>query len=277
LKPDFCKFNNGQSPITKDEFNPLYRSSQVVNRVFYLRENANSAVNQLSYNLNRMETPIRILLADDHVMLRQGTAELLRREPGIEIVGEASNGEEAVALARQIQPDIVVMDVRMPVLSGVEATRIIRESLPDVQVLVLTAHDDDQYIFSLLQAGASGYLLKTSPVSDLIKAIRQVQAGESPLEPSIARKVVVRMSKPVTADVSAVKEDEPVEALTPRELEVLQLLAQGLNNRAIAEVLFISDRTVQAHLTSIFAKTQVSSRLEAVLKAIRRGWLTLEY
>lgn len=249
----------------------------MVNRVFYLRENANSAVNQLSYNLNRMETPIRILLADDHVMLRQGTAELLRREPGIEIVGEASNGEEAVVLARQTQPDIVVMDVRMPVLSGVEATRIIRESLPDVQVLVLTAHDDDQYIFSLLQAGASGYLLKTSPVSDLIKAIRQVQAGESPLEPSIARKVVVRMSKPVITDVSAVKEDEPVEALTPRELEVLQLLAQGLNNRAIAEVLFISDRTVQAHLTSIFAKTHVSSRLEAVLKAIRRGWLTLEY
>jgi DNA-binding NarL/FixJ family response regulator len=224
-----------------------------------------------------MTAPIRILLVDDHVMLRQGTAELLRRESGLEIVGEASDGQEAVSLASELQPDIVVMDVRMPVLSGVEATRIIRDSLPHVQVLVLTAHDDDQYIFSLLQAGASGYLLKTSPVTDLIKAIRQVQAGESPLDPSIAKKVVARISKPGPSDASLSQGEEQMEALTPRELEVLQLLAQGLNNRAIAEALFISDRTVQAHLTSIFAKTHVSSRLEAVLNAIRRGWLTLEY
>jgi two-component system, NarL family, response regulator LiaR len=246
-------------------------------RVIGLRENANLGVNQLRYNLRNMDSPIRILLADDHVMLRQGTAELLRREPGLDIVGEASNGEEAIKLAEELHPDIVVMDVRMPVLSGVEATRIIRESLPDVQVLVLTAHDDDQYIFSLLQAGASGYILKTSPVSDLVRAIRQVKAGESPLEPSIARKVVVRMSKPMIADTTTNQAEPPIESLTPRELEVLQLLAQGMNNRAIAEVLFISDRTVQAHLTSIFAKTYVSSRLEAVLNAIRRGWLTLDY
>jgi two-component system, NarL family, response regulator LiaR len=223
-----------------------------------------------------MEKPIRILLADDHIMLRQGTAELLRRESDIEVVGEATNGEEAISLATRTLPDIVVMDVRMPVLSGIEATRIIRERLPQVQVLVLTAHDDDQYIFSLLKAGASGYLLKTAPVSELVKAIRQVQAGESPLDPSIARKVVVRMANPsATASIQAASEP-PVEALTPRELEVLQLLAQGLSNRSIAESLFISDRTVQAHLTSIFAKTQVSSRLEAVLNAIRRGWLTLD-
>jgi two-component system, NarL family, response regulator LiaR len=219
---------------------------------------------------------IRILLADDHVMLRQGTAELLRREVDIEVVGEAANGEEAIALATQTMPDIVVMDVRMPILSGIEATRVIRERLPQVQVLVLTAHDDDQYIFSLLQAGASGYLLKTAPVSELVKAIRQVQAGESPLDPAIARKVVVRMVSPSTTAPVTTVGDEPVEALTPRELEVLQLLAQGLSNRSIADALFISDRTVQAHLTSIFAKTQVSSRLEAVLNAIRRGWLTLE-
>jgi two-component system, NarL family, response regulator LiaR len=223
-----------------------------------------------------MNKPIRILLADDHVMLRQGTAELLRREADIEVVGEAVNGEEAVSLANQTQPDIVVMDIRMPVLSGIEATRIIRESLPQVQVLVLTAHDDDQYIFSLLQAGASGYLLKTAPVSELVKAIRQVQAGESPLDPAIARKVVVRMSGSSPASPTPAEDGQPIEALTPRELEVLQLLAQGLSNRNIGEALFISDRTVQAHLTSIFAKTQVSSRLEAVLNAIRRGWLTLD-
>jgi two-component system, NarL family, response regulator LiaR len=225
-----------------------------------------------------MKSPIKILLADDHVMLRQGTAELLRRESDLDIIGEASDGEEAVRLAIKLKPDIVIMDVRMPVLSGVEATRIIRETLPDVQVLVLTAHDDEQYIFSLLQAGASGYLLKTSPVGDLIKAIRQVQSGESPLDPSIARKVVVRMSKPdIMRETSEAHEGQSIEMLTPRELEVLQLLAQGLNNRAIAEALFISDRTVQAHLTSIFAKTHVSSRLEAVLNAIKRGWLTLDF
>ncbi|MFO7623273.1 MAG: response regulator transcription factor [Anaerolineales bacterium] len=220
--------------------------------------------------------PIRIILADDHIMLRQGTAELLRRQADIDVVGEAANGQEAVTLAQQTQPDIVVMDVRMPVLSGIEATRIIREQFPQVQVLVLTAHDDDQYIFSLLQAGASGYLLKTAPINDLLKAIRQVHAGESPLDPTIARKVVARIAKTGSPDLVSSNQEQPGEILTPRELEVLQLLAQGMSNRAIAETLFISDRTVQAHLTSIFAKTQVSSRLEAVLNGIRRGWLTLE-
>jgi len=219
-----------------------------------------------------MADRIRLLLADDHIMLRQGTAELLRREPDLEIVGEADNGQQAVELAHALKPDIVVMDVRMPVLSGIEATRRIREALPDVQVLVLTAHDDDQYIFSLLQAGASGYLLKTAPVSELVNAIRQVRAGESPLDPAIARKVVARMS----GERGAAPEVPAMPDLTARELEVLQLLANGLSNQAIAEALFISDRTVQTHLTSIFAKMGVASRLEAVLTAIRCGWLTLE-
>jgi len=219
-----------------------------------------------------MADRIRLLLADDHIMLRQGTAELLRREPDLEIVGEADNGQQAVELAHALKPDIVVMDVRMPVLSGIEATRRIREALPGVQVLVLTAHDDDQYIFSLLQAGASGYLLKTAPVSELVNAIRQVRAGESPLDPAIARKVVARMS----GERGAAPEVPAMPDLTARELEVLQLLANGLSNQAIAEALFISDRTVQTHLTSIFAKMGVASRLEAVLTAIRCGWLTLE-
>lgn len=222
-----------------------------------------------------MSNPIRILLADDHAMLRQGTAELLRREPDIEIIGEAADGQQAVELVQKLLPDIVIMDIRMPVLSGLEATRRIRESLPQVQVLVLTAHDEDQYIFSLLQAGASGYLLKTAPVSDLVQAIHQVQAGESPLDPAIARKVVVRMSAERKSN-GMIAEAPAVEELTDRELEVLQLLVQGMSNRAIAEALYISDRTVQAHLTSIFAKMQVSSRLEAVLKAIKLGWLTLD-
>jgi NarL family two-component system response regulator LiaR len=221
-----------------------------------------------------MSNPIRILLADDHALVRQGTAELLRREADLKVVGEASNGEQAIALAQTLRPDIVVMDVRMPVLSGVEATRRIREAMPAVQVLVLTAHDDDQYVFSLLQAGASGYLLKTAPIGDLIRAIRQVGQGESPLDPAISRKVVARFSHERQPSVPV--DDLPAkQELTARELEVLQLLAQGLNNRAIADTLYVSDRTVQAHLTSIFAKMGVASRLEAVLMGIRRGWLTL--
>lgn len=223
--------------------------------------------------LHALNEAIRLILVDDHVMLRQGTAELLRREPDLQVVAEAGNGREAVELARALKPDVVVMDIRMPVLNGIEATRRIRESLPEVQVLVLTAHDDDQYVFSLLQAGASGYLLKTAPVSELIKAIRQVKAGESPLSPQIARKVVAHMRGDARSQTG---DDGSVDALTPRELEVLQMLARGMSNQAIAEALYISDRTVQAHLTNIFAKMQVTSRLDAVLTAIRRGWLTLE-
>jgi DNA-binding NarL/FixJ family response regulator len=208
-------------------------------------------------------------------MLRQGTAEILRKEADIEVVGEADDGQQAIDLTLQLRPDIVVMDVRMPVLSGLEATRRIREDMPEVQVLVLTAYDDDQYVFSLLQAGASGYLLKTAPVYELVKAIRLVKSGESPLDPSIARKVVIRMTGDQGSRIP-VGDETPIESLTFREQEVLHLLSRGLNNQAIAEALYISDRTVQAHLTNIFAKMGVSSRLEAVLTAIRRGWLTLD-
>jgi len=222
-----------------------------------------------------MSQPIRILLADDHVILRQGTAELLRKEADIEVIGEADDGQQAIDLAMRLRPDIIVMDVRMPVLSGIEATRRIREAMPKVQVLVLTAYDDDQYIFSLLQAGASGYLLKTAPLNELVKAIRLVESGESPLDPSIARKVVIRMAGDQASQIP-VGDGALIESLTFREQEVLQLLSRGLNNQAIAEALYVSDRTVQAHLTNIFAKMGVSSRLEAVLTAIRRGWLTLE-
>jgi NarL family two-component system response regulator LiaR len=223
-----------------------------------------------------MGETIRILLADDHVMLRQGTVALLQREADIEVVGQADNGRQAVELAHRLRPDIVVMDVRMPELSGVEATRQIRERFPAVQVLVLTAHDDEQYIFSLLEAGASGYLLKNAPISELVKAIHQVHEGKSPLSPAIARKIVVRMSSNDEASPDSTQENENRSSLTARELEVLQLLAQGMSNRAIAESLTISDRTVHAHLSNIFSKMGVSSRLEAVLSAIQRGWLTLE-
>ncbi len=223
-----------------------------------------------------MANPIRIVLADDHAILRQGTAELLRREPGLEVVGEAGDGQHAIDLVQALRPDIVVMDVRMPGVSGVEATRRIRAAWPAVQVLVLTAHDDDQYVFSLLEAGASGYLLKSAPVGDLVRAIRQVQAGESPLDPSIARKIIARVSGAGERGPGSRGEATLIEELSGRELEVLRLLAQGLSNRAIGEALYISDRTVQAHLTNIYAKLGVTTRLDAVLTAIRRGLLTLE-
>jgi DNA-binding NarL/FixJ family response regulator len=219
---------------------------------------------------------IRVLLADDHALLRQGTTELLNREADIRVVGEAENGQEAVALARQLRPDVVVMDVRMPVLSGIEATKVIRETLTGIHVLVLTAHDDDQYVFSLLQAGARGYLLKNSPVGELAEAIRGICRGESPLDPSIARKLVTRISGEFQGAQEGMDHEAPVERLTPRELEVLRMLAQGMSNRGIAEALFISERTVQTHLSSVFDKMGVGSRTEAVLSAIRRGWLTLD-
>ncbi len=213
-------------------------------------------------------------MADDHALLRQGTAELLQHEDDIEVVGQAENGQQAVQLAESLQPDIVVMDVRMPGMSGIEATRQIRKAQPHVQVLVLTAYDDDQYVFSLLQEGASGYLLKAAPASELVRSIRQVRAGESPLSPAIARKVVARLNNLAPAASSANGSGDP-DTLTPREVEILQFLARGMSNRDIAEALYISERTVQAHLTNIFAKMQVTSRLEAVLKGIRQGWLAL--
>ena len=225
---------------------------------------------------------IRIILADDHAILRQGTAELLRREPGLEVIGEAGDGQQAVDLVQALRPDVVVMDVRMPGMSGVEATRQIHASYPGVQVLVLTAHDDDQYVFSLLEAGASGYLLKNAPVGDLVKAIKLVKAGESPLDPTIARKIVTRVTGVTRASGGSEKpspehgDTAMVEELSARELEVLQLLAQSMSNRAIGEALFISDRTVQAHLTNIYAKMGVTTRLDAVLTGIRRGLLKLE-
>lgn len=222
-----------------------------------------------------MDGVIRILLADDHVLLRQGTAELLRSEPGLEVIGEAGDGLAAVMMAAQLQPDIVVMDVRMPRLSGLEATRRLGSLSPRVRVLVLTAHDDDEYVFSLLQAGASGYLLKTAPVADLVRAIRQVAEGDTPLDPAVARKVIVRLSGEPALPPNRPPTDSGPE-LTPRELEVLQLVSHGLSNRGIAEAMSISDRTVQAHLTNIFAKMAVASRVEAVVAAIRRGWVTLE-
>jgi DNA-binding NarL/FixJ family response regulator len=215
---------------------------------------------------------IRVVLADDHAVVREGTRQLLERESDISVVGEASNGAEAVQLVETLQPDVVVMDVRMPGMGGVEATRIIKERFPSVEVLVMTAHEDDEFVFALLEAGASGYLLKTAPVRELIRAIHEVAEGQSALDPVIARKVV----RQLTGGATRSKQQVTYESLTEREQEVLELLAEGKTNKEIAEALVISDRTVQTHLSNIFSKMEVGSRTEAVLEAIRRGWLTID-
>jgi DNA-binding NarL/FixJ family response regulator len=215
---------------------------------------------------------IRILLADDHAVVRQGTRELLEREPDLEVVAEAGDGEEAVQLAAHHRPDVAIMDIAMPKLNGIEATKQIKAIHPAITVLVLTAYDNDQYIFALLEAGAAGYLLKDVRAEELIKAVRAVHAGESVLHPAIARKVINRF-----APAASKRAEESVqESLTEREMQVLKLATKGMTNQEIAQELALSVRTVQTHLSNIFGKMQVGSRTEAVLQGLKKGWLTLD-
>ena len=215
---------------------------------------------------------IKIMLAEDHVLVREGTKEMLDREEDMDIVAEAGDGEEAVQLAAEQELDIVIMDISLPKLNGIEATKQIKEISPGTAVLVLTAYDDDEYVFALLEAGAAGYLLKDVSTDELVEAIRAVQAGESMLHPAIARKVINRFSRHLQGS----KEEAPFEELTDREIEVLQLAGKGITNREIADSLSISHRTVQAHLSHIFTKLGVGSRTEAVVYALRKGLLTFD-
>ena len=214
---------------------------------------------------------IKIMLAEDHVLVREGTKEMLDREEDMEVIAEAGDGEEAVRLVKERDPDIVIMDIALPKLNGIEATKQIKAISPGTAVLVLTAYDDDEYVFALLEAGAAGYLLKDVSTDELVDGIRAVQAGESTLHPAIARKVVNRFSQLAQED-----ENAPLETLTEREVEVLQLAGKGITNRQIADQLSISHRTVQAHLSHIFDKLGVGSRTEAVVYALRQGLLAFE-
>lgn len=206
------------------------------------------------------------------MIVREGTRELVQREPDMEVVAEADDGEEAVQLAGRLQPDVVIMDIALPKLNGIEATKQIKALYPATAVLILTAYDNDQYIFALLEAGAAGYLLKTVRGHELIDAIRAVSVGESVLHPKIARKVLSRFMPLATKP----SEERVTELLSERELEVLKLAAKGMSNKDIAEQLFLSVRTVQSHLANIFTKLDVGSRTEAILCGLRRGWFTLE-
>ncbi len=208
---------------------------------------------------------IRVLLADDHAVVRKGVREFLEDEPDIEVVGEAGDGQQAVELAVALQPDVVVMDVAMPELSGVEATKRIRSLAPSVRVLALTAYDDEPYIFGLLDAGVTGYMLKTAESREIVRAVWATAAGRAALDPTVASRVVARAMQPQTT----------VEALTERELEILRLAARGLTNKQIGADLNISDRTVQNHLANTYAKLEVASRTEAVTVALQRGVIRL--
>jgi len=215
---------------------------------------------------------IRILLADDHVLVREGTRELLEREEDLEVVAEAGDGEEAVRLAASQRPDVALVDIAMPRLNGIEATKQIKTLHPATAVLILTAYDDDQYVFALLEAGAAGYLLKNVRGRDLIEAVRAVNAGESVLHPVIARKVLDRFARPLAKS----SKESALDQLTERELEVLRLAAKGMSNQDIARHLGLSIRTVQAHLSTVFSKMQVGSRTEAVVQALQKSWLSIE-
>lgn len=214
---------------------------------------------------------IRVVMADDHALVREGIRNVLERHPDIDVVAEAGDGREAVALTLELRPDVVLMDIAMPELNGIEATRQIKEQCPETVILVLTAYDDDRYVFALLEAGAAGYLLKNAHGSELVSAIREVHAGESILSPSVARKVLRKFI--------GLRGDRPTHeeaTLTERELEILRLAATGRPNKAIAEDLSVSPRTVQLHLAHVFQKLGVASRTEAVVTGLKRGWLHLE-
>ena len=206
----------------------------------------------------------RVVLADDHKIVRQGT-KLYLESMGIDVVGEATNGNQAVEMARTLHPDVIVMDIHMPELTGIEATRRIRHDSEDVRVLVLTAYDNPAYIHALLEAGADGFVLKTAELSELLKALREVAVGKQAFKTQDLQRAAQHTST-----------KEMVEGLTDREIDVLKQAVNGLTNKQIGQHLFISDRTVQGHLQNIYQKLGVNSRTEAVSTALKYGFITQE-
>jgi DNA-binding NarL/FixJ family response regulator len=210
---------------------------------------------------------IRVLLAEDHTIVRKGLRSLLDDEAGIEVIGEAQDGREAVEKVQQLLPDVVLMDITMPALSGLEATRQIKKRFPEVQVLILTMHATEEYIFQILRAGASGYVVKQAAPNELISAIQAVYRGESFLSPSISKKIIEEYIR----QAEAMAERDSYDQLTTREREVLQLIAEGHSTREIAELLHISTKTVETHRAHLMDKLDTYSTAELTQYAIRKG------
>jgi len=216
-----------------------------------------------------MTMPITILLVDDQALFREGLRTLLSVQTDLKVIGEAANGEEALRVATQKRPDVVLMDLQMPVLDGVAATRRLRSAHPDSKVIVLTTFDDDDYVFEGLRAGAVGYLLKDAPSEKLVEAIRAAANGESFLQPSVASKVIAEFTR--LTDKREKNNNVLVEPLSGRELEILSLIAKGDSNKEIAAALLIAEGTVKNHVTSILGKLAVRDRTQAVLKGLELG------
>jgi len=213
---------------------------------------------------------IKVLIVDDHPAFREGLVRAMAEQDDMEVVGQAADGEEAIRLATQLRPDVAIMDVAMPKLNGIEATKSIRQACPSTAVLIVSAYGYEPYVLGALEAGASGYMLKDARVQELVRAVRSLHAGETVLSPAAARKVFSRLSP------AADRLGETSQTLHERELEALKLVAQGKSNKEIAGALSISVRTVQAHLVNIFNKLGVNSRTEAVIRAIKEGWVTID-
>ena len=214
--------------------------------------------------------PIRVLLTDDHAIVRKGVRALLATERDIEVVGEAGNGAEAIAQAGTLCPDVILMDLMMPQLDGIEATRQITAKFPSIRVIVLTSFAADEKVFPAIKAGALGYLLKDSGPEELLRAIHRVHRGEPSLEPSIARKVLLELSHPPT------QKSLTADPLTERELDILRLVAQGCSNKEIALKLSVSELTVRTHVSNILGKLHLASRTQAALYALQKGISSLE-
>jgi len=216
-----------------------------------------------------MTAPIRVLIVDDHAIVRKGASALLSTERDIQVVGEAADGQEAVAKSQALQPDVILMDLVMPNLDGIEATRQITAQQPGVRILVLTSFAADDKVFPAIQAGALGYLLKDSSPGELVHAIRQVHRGEPSLDSALASKVLYAIAHPTQTQPTS-------DPLTGRELEVLLLIAQGRSNREIADKLVITETTVRAHVSSILSKLHLASRTQAALYALREGLASMD-
>jgi NarL family two-component system response regulator LiaR len=219
-----------------------------------------------------MKRPLRILIADDHTMVRQGLSQICDAEPDMQVVGQAADGQAASRLALQVRPDVVVMDINMPVLDGVQATRRLTAADPRIGVIILTMYRQDQYVFEAIKAGARAYLLKDADSDELLRAIRAVAAGDAVLDPAIALKLMEEFRRIQSDPVGA----DGITPLTERELDILRLVAQGLDNNTIGDRLALSEKTIRNRLTVIFEKLHVNNRTQAALYALRSGLARLD-